>query len=138
MDSVEPFLQEILSYLNLDSWEVSVLFCDDSYIAELNEKYRNIEGPTDILSFEQGDEYIAEDGVTWFTAGDLLVSTQSLADNAERFNVSLNEELKRLLVHGILHLNGMDHSSNEPEEPMLQAQEKILVDFSQTILIKEK
>ena len=51
--------------------------------------------------------------------------------------VSENEEPKRLLIHGILHLNGMDHTTNDTDEEMLQVQEKILAGFSGEVIIKD-
>jgi probable rRNA maturation factor len=80
---------------------------------------------------------VGDDNETWFTAGDLVISIDSLADNAKQFSVSENEELKRLLIHGILHLNGMDHTTNDTDEEMLQVQEKILAGFSGEVIIKD-
>ena len=65
----------------------------------------------------------------WFSAGDIVISVDTLAKNAVEFDVSQDQELKRLLIHGILHLSGMDHSDNSPEQPMLQFQEIVLQDF---------
>ena len=61
----------------------------------------------------------------------------SLKSNAETFHVSVNEELKRLLIHGTLHLSGMDHSDNSPQQEMLQLQEKILGEYESTIVYQE-
>ncbi|HPO01755.1 rRNA maturation RNase YbeY [Treponema zuelzerae] len=134
---VEPFIQKVFNRLDIDQWELSVLFCHDPFIADLNKRFRDIEGPTDVLSFEQGDEYIDDDEVTWFNAGDIVISVDALARNCEEFNVSMNDELKRLLVHGILHLDGMDHADNSPEQEMLQFQEHLLSGFSSISLVGE-
>jgi probable rRNA maturation factor len=134
LSNVEPFVAKVLSRLDIENWELSVLFCDDPFIANLNKQYREIDGPTDVLSFEQGDEYIDDDDVTWFNAGDIVISVDSLRKNAEQFAVSINDELKRLLVHGVLHLDGMDHSDNSPEQEMLQFQEHLLVSFQDIII----
>ena len=138
IDLVEPFMNKVLVRLDIDNWELSVLFCADTFIAELNKKYRDIEGPTDVLSFEQGDEYIDDDDVTWFNAGDIVISLDMLRKNAEDFSVDQNNELKRLLVHGILHLDGMDHEDNSPEQEMLQFQEHLLTGFADDIVFKER
>lgn len=138
LDLVEPFMNKVLVRLDIDNWELSVLFCADPFIADLNKKYRDIDGPTDVLSFEQGDEYIDDDDVTWFNAGDIVISLDMLAKNAEDFSVGMNDELKRLLVHGILHLDGMDHEDNSPEQEMLQFQEHLLTGFSGDIVFKER
>ncbi len=137
LDNVVPFMDKILERLDIDNWELSVLFCDDAFIADLNKKYRNIDEATDVLSFEQGDEYIDDEDVTWFNAGDIVISLEMLKKNAEHFEVSVNEELKRLLVHGILHQDGMDHSDNSPEQDMLQFQEHMLVGFADDVVFKE-
>lgn len=137
IDRIEPFVAKVLDRLDIDNWELSVLFCSDSFIADLNKKFRNIEGPTDVLSFEQGDEYIDEDDVTWFNAGDIVISIDTLAANSAEFGVTMNDELKRLLVHGVLHLDGMDHENNSPEQEMIQFQEHLLAGFSADIVFKE-
>jgi len=130
LDRVVPFIEKVLKRLDIENWELSVLFCRDPFIANLNSQYRDIEGPTDVLSFEQGDEYIDDSDTTWFNAGDIVISLDTLRKNAELFGVSENDELKRLLVHGILHLDGMDHEDNSPEQEMLQFQEHFLVGFA--------
>lgn len=126
---VENFISEVLNDLNLKNWDISLLFCDDAFIQNLNKQYRDIDSPTDVLSFEQGDEYFDDAGETRFMAGDIVISLDSLRFNAEEFNVDINEELKRLIVHGILHLNGMDHSDNSPEQEMLKFQEELLMQY---------
>ena len=126
---VENFISEVLKDLNLKNWDISLLFCDDAFIQNLNKQYRDIDSPTDVLSFEQGDEYFDDAGETRFMAGDIVISLDSLRFNAEEFNVEINEELKRLIVHGILHLNGMDHSDNSPEQEMLKFQEELLMQY---------
>jgi len=134
---VEPFISKVLTRLDIDNWELSVLFCADPFIADLNKKYRNIDGPTDVLSFEQGDEYIDDEDVTWFNAGDIVISLDALKRNAENFSVTMNDELKRLLVHGVLHLDGMDHENNDPSQEMLQFQEHLLAGFVEDTVFKE-
>ena len=126
---VENFISEVLNDLNLKNWDISLLFCNDAFIQNLNKQYRDIDSPTDVLSFEQGDEYFDDASETRFMAGDIVISLDSLRFNAEEFNVDINEELKRLIVHGILHLNGMDHSDNSPEQEMLKFQEELLVQY---------
>lgn len=130
LDRVTPFMDKVLKRLDIDNWELSVLFCRDPFIANLNSQYRKIDGPTDVLSFEQGDEYIDDDDNTWFNAGDIVISLDMLKKNAEQFEVTENDEIKRLLVHGILHLDGMDHSDNSPDQEMLQFQEHMLAGFA--------
>lgn len=129
---IEPFVQNVLSELGYDGEEISILFCSDKMIQELNASYRNIDSPTDVLSFENGEEYTDEDGNVWLQAGDIAISLETLAKNATYFEVTENEELKRLLVHGVLHLNGYDHGEEhieknvEPVCEMLRIQKKMM------------
>lgn len=138
---IEPYEQKVLKALGYDGEEISVLFCDDNFIHDLNKTYRNIDSPTDILSFENGDSYTDEDGNEWKSAGDMVISLETLPKNAEYFGVSQNEELKRLMIHGTLHLNGMDHGEAhiepgvEPTDEMLKLQEKTLKEFSDEKII---
>ncbi|WP_407428691.1 rRNA maturation RNase YbeY [Treponema sp.] len=137
---IEGYVQAVLNKLNLDGEEISILFCNDSYIQELNKNYRDIDSATDILSFENGEKYTDEEG-DWLQAGDIAVSLDTLPKNAEYFKVSENEELKRLLIHGVLHLNGYDHGEEHiesgvtPTDEMLVLQEKTLKEFEEINLI---
>ncbi len=129
LDKIQPFVMKVLEKLEYNGWEISVMFCKDPFIQELNKQYRELDMPTDVLSFEQGDVYVDEDDKEWFAAGDIVISVDTLARNAQEFNVTMDEELKRLLIHGVLHLAGYDHSDNSPEQEMLKFQETILSNF---------
>jgi len=131
------FALKVLEEIKRDNWELSVLFCDDKTIANLNSQYRNKNEPTDILSFNLG-ETINEDGKTTYLPGDIVISLDTLKENAEYFQTPQDEELRRLLIHGILHLDGMDHQTLEKDEPMLELQEKILNKLSAEKIIPHK
>ena len=130
--NAERFLNVVMERQSYDGEELSVTFCGDSFIQELNSQYRNIDAPTDVLSFENGSSYEDEEGQVWSVMGDIIISMETLKKNADYFEVSQNEELKRLLVHGLLHLHGMDHGEEhvekgkKPECEMLCIQEEIL------------
>lgn len=141
LEKIEPFMQKIMEKTGYDQEEISVMFCTDGFIQELNRNYRKIDAPTDVLSFENGEEYSDEEG-EWFSAGDIVISLDTLPENAEYFEVDKNAELKRLLVHGLLHLNGMDHGEEHIEKvvapscEMLVLQEKVLSELADEILVK--
>jgi probable rRNA maturation factor len=118
----KSFILKVLRFLKRDKWDLSVLFCGDGYIKSLNAQYRNKNEATDVLSFALGET----GKENRYLPGDIVISLETLDENADRFGVSPDEELRRLLVHGILHLDGMDHTTNKPGEPMLQLQEQIL------------
>ena len=139
--SIEPFALEVLQALEYDGEEISMMFCSDPLIQQLNRDYRQIDSATDVLSFENGTEYTDEEGKTWLQAGDIAISVDTLPKNAEYFEVSQNEELKRLVIHGILHLNGYDHGEEhvekgvEPVCEMLVLQKKLMNRFENYELI---
>ncbi len=132
IENVEPFLQKLFALCAYDGEECSVFFCSDAYIQNLNREYRNIDEATDVLSFESGDSYKDEDGNTWLSIGDIAISLDMLPKNAAYFEVPEDEELKRLLVHGVLHLHGYDHGEEhvqkdvEPQCEMLKKQKLLL------------
>lgn len=131
LNNVEPFVLKAMEALKFDEEEVSILFCNDTYMQELNKNYRGIDSTTDVLSFENDEEYEDEEGI-WKCVGDIAISLDTLPVNSEYFEVDNNTELKRLLVHGLLHLNGMDHGEEHIEKgvapvcEMLALQEKLL------------
>lgn len=123
----EAFVHRVLTELSIDGWEVSVRFCGDDLIRSLNRDYRNIDEPTDVLSFSQTEgDPMGSGGEGPVVAGDLVISVSAAGRSVVEFGVDLEQELKRLIVHGLLHLYGEDHSDNAPEQPMLQRQEALV------------
>lgn len=121
------FIEALLDKLEIDNWEFSLTFCDNDFIHALNRDYRGKDSPTDVLTFAQNDDpFPFESDEELHYAGDVIISLYTLGENAEYFDVDEEEELKRLIIHGILHLTGMDHSDNSPEQEMLIYQEKLL------------
>ncbi|MDR2693263.1 MAG: rRNA maturation RNase YbeY [Chitinispirillales bacterium] len=78
----------------------TVILCSDYFIRKLNRQYRKKDKATDVLSFHIGDDDLL---------GEVYISLQRAAVQARRYGVSYEDELKRLLVHGLLHLMGYDH-----------------------------
>ena len=127
---LKSYARKVLALLGREKWDLSVLLCDDRIITVLNSRYRGKEQATDVLSFvqDEGENFpLGSRSVKGRRLpGDIVISLDTLRKNARRFNVSEDEELRRILIHGILHLDGMDHKSNDNTEPMLRLQEKIL------------
>ncbi|MDR0600840.1 MAG: rRNA maturation RNase YbeY [Treponema sp.] len=119
---VRRFLRKVLARLGRDGWDLSVLFCGDGYIRSLNARFRKKDEATDVLSFPLGASLPGGRCLP----GDIVISLDTLRENARSFHVTEDEELRRLLVHGVLHLDGMDHAGNGEGEPMLRLQERIL------------
>ncbi|MBI9105536.1 MAG: rRNA maturation RNase YbeY [Spirochaetales bacterium] len=136
IENIEKFCMSVLDKLGINDWEFSIVFCDDDYIKELNSTYRKKNEATDILTFSDTDsdwDFGTPDDGKLYYAGDIALSVETLRKNAEYFKVVEGEELKRLLIHGILHLNGMDHETNNSDEEMIIYQENILKDFGEIV-----
>ena len=96
--------------------EVSIAFVSNQKIKELNTKYRDKNEATDVLSFPIDDEML----------GDIIISAQRAAEQSEEYAHSLKRELAYLTVHGMLHLFGYDHHSEEEKNEMRQKEERVL------------
>ena len=131
--SLKSFALKVLARLGAENWDLSVLLCGDKTISALNSGYRGKKGATDVLSFSlgEGEQFPAGlSGGNRFLPGDIVISLDTLRENARRYRIGEDEELRRLLIHGILHLNGMDHRSNTKDEPMIRLQEEILAELA--------
>ena len=108
--------------------EVSIVLADDQYIHVLNRQYRNKDCPTDVLSFalNEGDEPEIIDGPEEVLLGDIIISLETAARQSEEYGHSLERELAYLTVHGILHLLGYDHMTEEEKKDMRQEEEYVL------------
>ena len=133
--SLQRFAIKALACLGRDKWDLSVLLCGDKTIGELNSRYRGKTEATDVLSFSlsEGNAFPTSrrNPPQRFLPGDIVISLDTLRKNAARFKITEDEELRRLLIHGILHLDGMDHRTNGTAEPMLQLQEHILAELAE-------
>jgi probable rRNA maturation factor len=130
------FAEKAIARLGRDGWDLSLLLCDDATIRDLNVRYRKKDESTDVLSFQLGEKITDEKlGERW-SAGDIAISLDTLTANSTYFGVSQDEELKRLVLHGILHLDGMDHEDNDPDRPMLRLQEEMLADLGEERILQ--
>jgi rRNA maturation RNase YbeY len=91
--------------------EVAYIFCDDEKILEVNREYLQHDYYTDIITFD----YCEEDVLN----GDIFISLDTVASNAEEFGVTFENELHRVLIHGILHLCGQDDQTPELRAEMI-------------------
>ena len=106
--------------------EVSCVLVDDERIHEINREYRHIDRSTDVISFamEDNDQFYVE-GMPR-TLGDIFISVDHAKKQAEEYGHSLRREMCFLFTHGILHLLGYDHMTDEQEKEMFGLQDEIL------------
>jgi probable rRNA maturation factor len=137
IDALRIYAVAALDHLRIVGWELSILLTDDDFMAELNRTYRGKEGSTDVLSFAAFDDLPGGEAVPSgepVPAGDVVISLPTVERQAAELGVTPEEELRRVLVHGILHLAGHDHGTNNfQEEPMLRLQESVLAAVEERI-----
>ena len=114
----EAWLKRVIASEDKKLEEVSFIFCDDEYLLEINRKYLDHDTYTDIISFDNC--------VGNILAGDIFISTERVAENAREYGVDFQEELRRVLAHGILHFCGYsDKSDMESAEMRRKEEEKM-------------
>ena len=120
-------IEQALKTLGIeDDVEVSCVIVDDERIHEINREYRHIDRSTDVISFamEDNDQFYVE-GMPR-TLGDIFISVDHAKKQAEEYGHSLRREMCFLFTHGILHLLGYDHMTDEQEKEMFGLQDQIL------------
>ncbi|MGH2665271.1 rRNA maturation RNase YbeY [Flavobacterium sp.] len=108
------WISNVIKSENKSEGEINYIFCDDEYLVEMNQQYLNHDTLTDIISFDYsiGNEI----------NGDIYISIERVKDNAVDFNVDFSEELKRVLIHGVLHYCGYKDKS-EADELLMRSKE---------------
>ena len=133
LDLIANILDFAGNYLKLDvATEISVTLMHNDEIQKINREYRNVDRPTDVISFAINDEdediimdpEMAEEIPD--NIGDLMISVDKVAEQAEFLGHSYERELGFLCVHGFLHLNGYDHMKKEDQEKMFPLQKEIM------------
>ena len=113
-EAIASWLSNVISSENKNEGEISYIFCDDEYLHKINVEYLNHDTLTDVISFDytMGNEI----------SGDCFISIERVKDNAIDFNVPFEEEIKRVLVHGMLHYCGYKDKT-ESEEALMRSKE---------------
>ncbi len=115
-----------------DDTEVGITLVDDERIHEINREYRNVDRPTDVISFaldddlEDSDEPELIDGPEEHLLGDIIISVETANRQGEEFGHGLEREIVYLAVHGLLHLLGYDHMVEEDKVIMRAKEEEAL------------
>lgn len=110
------WLSKVISSEIKNEGEINYIFCDDDYLLEINQQYLDHDTLTDIISFDYsiGNEL----------HGDIFISIERVRENAMDFKVSFEDELKRVMVHGILHYCGYKDKSEKDEQLMREMEEE--------------
>lgn len=123
----KKFVKEILEKLKLEKGtEVSITFTNNEEIHQLNKEYRDIDRPTDVLSFPFYNSF----NLPVKMLGDVIISLEKAESQSEEYGHSFKREISFLIVHGILHLLGYDHHTPEEEKEMFGLQKELLQEYS--------
>jgi len=139
-DGISGLLHRVAEFgLKMENFEtpseVSFLLVDNDEIREINKEHRNIDKPTDVLSFPVVDmvegEIISDEGdfdmdENLLILGDIVISLEKVVEQAEAYGHSFDRELAFLAAHGLFHLLGYDHGDEEQEKRMMEKQEAVL------------
>ena len=119
--SFDTWIRKVISSEEKQLGEINYIFCDDHYLYKINLKFLDHDTYTDIISFDnsEGDEL----------NGDIFISTDRVTENAKEYNVDFSEELKRVIIHGILHLCGYGDKTESEAALMRQKEDEKIALF---------
>lgn len=106
-EAIADWLSSVIISENKKEGEINYIFCDDEYLHKINVEYLDHDTLTDVISFDysMGNEL----------HGDVFISVERVQDNANDFKISFDEELRRVMVHGVLHYCGYKDKGEEDE-----------------------
>jgi rRNA maturation RNase YbeY len=117
---VSDWIIDVMDAEGFEGQEINYIFCSDDYLHKLNVQYLNHDTLTDIISFDNS--------VGNMISGDIFISTDRVEENAIKFNVSFDEELRRVMIHGVLHFMGFkDKTENEATEMRFKENEALKI-----------
>ncbi len=120
----QKWLEDIILSEGKKTGEINYIFCDDEYLLKINQDYLQHDYYTDIITFD----YVKGKTIS----GEIFVSLQRISDNASTLSRDYEEELKRVLAHGILHLAGYKDKTEEEEKEMRRMEDLYLTKFKET------
>ena len=125
LDILNNYVKYLVKKLKLDKCEFNIIIVDNEKIHKINKEYRNVDRPTDVISFAMEDnmDIKYED---FRLLGDIYISIDKCYEQAKEYEHSRVREICFLATHGILHLLGYDHMEEEEEKEMFGLQEELL------------
>ena len=123
-------IARVLKDLGCHDKELSILFTDDSRMAQLNFRYLGRKGPTNVLAFPMADLNATDrqtPALESVMLGDVVISIDTALREADEFGETIEYAIDRLLIHGVLHLTGYDHEGSEAKALLMEKEEKRLM-----------
>lgn len=120
---IKKWIAEVIKREGKTLGDIGYVFCDDAYLLEANIEYLNHDTYTDIITFD----YVEGDLIS----GDMMISVDRIRENATIFGVSFEQELHRVIIHGVLHLLGNKDKSEKDAAKMRKLEEKALAVYDE-------
>lgn len=118
---ITTWLNDIAAAKSSKIKHIQYIFCDDEYLLEVNKEHLNHDYYTDIITFPYEEGRVIE--------ADILISLDRVKENAEEYRVTFENELLRVMVHGLLHLTGMKDKTDEESSLMRMAENEAILKF---------
>ena len=115
---LENWIEEVASNNGFEVGEINYIFCDDEYLLKLNVEFLQHDTLTDVVSFDNSLGKLIN--------GDIFISIERVTENAKEYNVSFDDELQRVMIHGVLHYMGFKDKSEEEVKLMRSAENAAL------------
>ncbi|MGK0412953.1 MAG: putative rRNA maturation factor [Polaribacter sp.] len=116
---LESWIEKVVSDKDFELGEINYIFCDDEYLLKLNVEFLQHDTLTDIISFDNSLGKLIN--------GDIFISIERVKENAKEYNVTFEEELHRVMIHGILHYMGLKDKSADEKMVMRKEENKALL-----------
>lgn len=121
-DKISNWIKSTILQEGQELGNLNFVFCSDPYLHKINTEYLNHDTLTDVITFPYSDTFIE---------GDIFISIDRIRDNAKTFKVSFEEELKRVIIHGVLHLLGYSDKNPEDKQQMTLKENLYLRSFKE-------
>ncbi len=118
---IKSWVKTILDTEGKKAGDITYVFCNDDFLFSMNEKYLKHDTLTDIITFDYSEK--------GRLSGDIFISIERVKENAESFKTTFNQELGRVMAHGILHLAGYKDKSSEDKKVMRSKEDFYLASF---------
>jgi probable rRNA maturation factor len=118
-NQVENWIEKTVSEKGFERGEINYIFCDDEYLLKLNVEFLQHDTLTDIISFDNSLGKLIN--------GDIYISVERVKENAKEYNVTFEEEIHRVMIHGVLHYTGLKDKSADEKMVMRKEENKALL-----------
>ena len=119
----KEWVRSVIEFEKKQCGDINFIFCDDQHLLSLNQKHLNHNTLTDIITFDLSDD-------PNIVQADIFISLDRVQDNAQKFETTTHDELRRVMIHGVLHVLGLNDKTERDKRRMRSAEDKALAQFS--------